>query len=81
MMMPEPQPSKPKVSKTTGLTGAEHQRGSKAARTFDTEIENTLARLQFASSESAAAQPNQPLQVQPPQPELVSRLVNFIKKI
>jgi hypothetical protein len=81
MMMPEPKPSKPKASKTTGLAGAENQRDSQAARAFDAEIENTLAGLRITSSDSAAAQAHQPLQVQPPQPELVSRLVNFIKKI
>jgi hypothetical protein len=54
-------------------------------RAFDAALESSLLGLRVArASQQKDASPEtgpEQLTVQPPQPEIVSRLVNFIKKI
>ena len=70
--MPETKPSK----KT-----ANPQRDEK--RAYDAELESLLGgvRIVPAKPDQAESGPADQLPVQPPQPEVVSRLVNFLKKI
>ena len=84
-MMPEKNTSQ----KPARLTGAESQPSAKEKREFDAEFDSLLSAVRLAPNklvrgapgEAGAEQASQPLTVQPPQPEIVSRLVNFIKKI
>ena len=67
------------------LRSAENARGAKEKREFDAELISLLDGLRIAPnhpSEGAGTEnAGQPLNVQPPEPELVSRLVKFIKKL
>jgi hypothetical protein len=50
-------------------------------RAFDAEFESLLGGARIVPAKTADGDPAAPLNVQPPQPEVVSRLVNFLKKI
>ena len=64
------------------LRSAENARGAKEKREFDAELISLLDGLRIAPNHlSESENAGQPLNVQPPEPELVSRLVKFIKKL
>lgn len=64
------------------LRSAENSRGAKEKREFDAELISLLDGLRIAPNHQGESEnAGQPLNVQPPEPELVSRLVKFIKKL
>ena len=76
-MMPESKSSKKPTER-----GTQNLRGAKEKREFDAEMISLLDGLRLAPNHLGENEnAGQPLNVQPPEPELVSRLVKFIKKL